>query len=607
MASQKQRVGKYELGKVLASGYFDCRTRLCTHIVTGAQYVVRIYNKNTLAEAKWMWERIREAIHVMRTLPKHENIIEISELFETESSLYILMQLFAPMHVTKMYTTDAPTGERITVPIQRTKLLFTQVVRGLRHMHDCDVVHFGLAPDHVMVNSQDQVKIGGLVSCKYVPKGTKLCRDIRGTMHTVAPEVLRNGEYDPYLADAWSLGVLLYFMLHRGRYPHDGANTTKNILYHRIRPPDPNLPVEAQDLLRSLLSHDPTTRLRVEQIMDHPFFTMEHTDVMMTDGHLSGPQSGAPYWKVSGTLGTPAWKGTLQQRLPYSYSSEETAAYLIQQFYRAYRSHRKNRSGCTLGSSRRNSIYRGRNQVVDVVQPNFRQPRKTLSGFGFGEVDTNHLLDKASSIAPNYSQRRAMCGIPDTSVGLIPHGQGSEETIPIRCRGGSMTSECNGSTLMLSCSDSEGGILNVTQVSRMNLSTTSNATHLSVRQQGSHKLSFEVPGDNLRLTSPNPVLGATDCIADAASGSCNEGGIPLRFYARTPSINHMRGNDMHPWDGDSRGAEGLLPKIKVDPMRRCPVCNRPPPQRAIRIKPYLHTPYEYKKGVFKDKTAVVSD
>lgn len=44
----KEVIGKYELGKVLAGGDFDCRIRLCTHVVTGGRYVIRIYAKAVL-------------------------------------------------------------------------------------------------------------------------------------------------------------------------------------------------------------------------------------------------------------------------------------------------------------------------------------------------------------------------------------------------------------------------------------------------------------------------------------------------------------------------------------------------------------------------------
>lgn len=574
------------MGPALASGDFDGRTRLCSHIVTGAPYVVRIYDKAVLAEEQWMWERVRASIHVQRTLPKHENIVEMVECFETSSSLFILMQLFKSTNLTKqlcgsrfqrllqtgvgsetggcmmmkgkkdspsvppyptrmgsamtrvdhgvaedegcpisyrsaegsehaspyshgvggglpsiastpsprssiprvgryptsspsketafptpfrvseeakemdederetrvrhpfpskdgspplalptsaqrqegaaMYSTvvrghghgspsgpslfsGAPRGTRgslssaetasppiqatlsvapslpafdpprmephkkggggvgstsedhtgnprpavvpslpssssftpavtgvsaatemnagspeeaaagegsaaavhassgvcvsqasysphrlpshdpprpgVTVPCSTRSCLgsvfssqlvrhyFSQVVRGVEHMHAHHVVHLGIAPDHILVNDRGLAKISNLISCCYCTPGTKM-NELRGTRHTVAPEILSSDPFDPYLADAWSLGVLLYFMFH-GRYPHDGANTLEHIMSHHLRPPAASIPSTAKELLRSLLEPEPSRRLPVARILAHPFFHVE--------------------------------------------------------------------------------------------------------------------------------------------------------------------------------------------------------------------------------------------------------------------------------------------------------------------------------------------
>jgi serine/threonine protein kinase len=321
-----QIVGKYEMGKVLAAGDFDCRTRICTHIVTGAQYAVRIYDKAILSEATWMWNQTREAVQVMRTLPKHENIIEMVECFETTTSLYILMQLHSPLHFTKLYTSE-------TVPFNRTRHLFAQVVRGLVHMHEHNVVHLGLAPDHMLVNDRDVVKIGFLVSCRFYQRGKQMT-DMKGTRATVAPEVLRQEPYDPVLADAWSLGVLLYFMLSGGKYPHDGANTSKNILNNKTRPLlNPTIPLQARDLVAKLLCFNSENRMAPSEVMNHPWM-QEERSAMDADDDEGGP-AGARR-RHSSVVDWDAGNEMYTITLPIGLSREEEAALIIQFTWRSY-------------------------------------------------------------------------------------------------------------------------------------------------------------------------------------------------------------------------------------------------------------------------------
>lgn len=328
MAISSQIVGKYEMGRVLAAGDFDCRTRICTHVVTGAQYAVRIYDKNILAEAAWMWNQIREAVQVMRTLPKHENIVEMVECFETQTSLYILMQLHSPIQITKMYT--APD---VDIPLSKTKYYFTQVVKGVTHLHENGVVHLGIAPDHIMINDREQVKIGFLVSCRFFKKGEKMT-DMKGTKHSVAPEVLRQEPYNPLLADAWSLGVLLFFMLNGGQYPHDGANTSKNILNGKIRQLNPALPVQARDLVSQLLAYNPENRMSVADILNHPWMCENRSDD--DEAYVKGP-NGSRHLSVSVVESSyDPGSEVLSIVIPKGLSQRDEAAYIIQHIWRMY-------------------------------------------------------------------------------------------------------------------------------------------------------------------------------------------------------------------------------------------------------------------------------
>lgn len=260
-------VGKYELGRVLGAADFDCRIRVCTHIVTGNVFAVKIYDKTILAEYPWMWSQIREAVQVMRTLPKHDNLVEMVECFETTSSLYILMQLVSGTHLTKMYVSSHQ-----DVPLHVTKTIFEKIINGIAHMHRHGIVHLGIAPDHVLITEEQHVKISFLVMCRVVPRGTKLNR-MCGTTHTVAPEILEGGPYDPYKADAWSCGIVLFFMLNGGRYPFDSANTTRNILRHNMRRLNYEVPPAPRDLVHRLLDSNPETRLDVLEVLSHPWFT----------------------------------------------------------------------------------------------------------------------------------------------------------------------------------------------------------------------------------------------------------------------------------------------------------------------------------------------
>ena len=94
-----------------------------------------------------------------------------------------------------------------------------------------------------------------------------------GTLEYMAPELLRNRDYD-YTVDIWSLGVLLYELLH-GFSPFKGTSETYtfgNILQcnYTFRK---GISIEAQDLIRGLLQKIPKSRLTWDKIFSHKWIT----------------------------------------------------------------------------------------------------------------------------------------------------------------------------------------------------------------------------------------------------------------------------------------------------------------------------------------------
>ncbi|CAI0426454.1 unnamed protein product [Linum tenue] len=92
-----------------------------------------------------------------------------------------------------------------------------------------------------------------------------------GTEEYVAPEVIQGYGHD-FAVDWWSLGVVMYEMLH-GRTPFRGAN--RKDTFYRILTQPPELagePNPMRDLIGKLLVKDPRERITVEGIKSHGFF-----------------------------------------------------------------------------------------------------------------------------------------------------------------------------------------------------------------------------------------------------------------------------------------------------------------------------------------------
>ncbi|KAH3669289.1 hypothetical protein OGAPHI_001410 [Ogataea philodendri] len=123
-------------------------------------------------------------------------------------------------------------GRWHNIPLNEKLCYFKQIVFGLYHLHIHDVVHLDLKPANILVE-QGVLKITdfgcgdfGHLQPGHFESGVRLSDVIQGTPPYQSPEItrLRNtkGSYDPFKADLWSLGIMLFVIL-KGRVPFKEA------------------------------------------------------------------------------------------------------------------------------------------------------------------------------------------------------------------------------------------------------------------------------------------------------------------------------------------------------------------------------------------------
>jgi calcium/calmodulin-dependent protein kinase I len=108
-----------------------------------------------------------------------------------------------------------------------------------------------------------------------------------GTPGYVAPEILERIPYDTQ-CDLWSLGVIVYILL-GGYSPFE--EKSQDALFARIRAGDYTFHEEfwhtvsanGKDLIRSLLTVDPSKRLTAEAALQHSWMTVSEDVLASTD------------------------------------------------------------------------------------------------------------------------------------------------------------------------------------------------------------------------------------------------------------------------------------------------------------------------------------
>lgn len=90
-----------------------------------------------------------------------------------------------------------------------------QIINALSFCHSNNVCHFDIKAENIFLEIQSDGKLRVYLSdfglAEYIEKG-KLVKKKKGTVSYMAPELFEDILYNPYNADVWSLGILIYFM-----------------------------------------------------------------------------------------------------------------------------------------------------------------------------------------------------------------------------------------------------------------------------------------------------------------------------------------------------------------------------------------------------------
>lgn len=229
---------EFELGEVLGAGGFGSVYKGTFRRQTVAIKIMHKYTKNPAAQS----ESFKAELHVMSF--NHPNIVKTlatTSLEKFDDGAWVVME-YVGGHTLHGLINDPD----VEIDADRRLKYCIQIASALAYAHKQKVAHLDLKPANILINGEDNCKVGDFGCSQKVEldtgKITPTNRSVlTGTFAYRAPELLR-GEPPTFKADVYSYGVTLWQLRSR-ETPFSNQNqhvVIFGVVANGLRPRDPD-------------------------------------------------------------------------------------------------------------------------------------------------------------------------------------------------------------------------------------------------------------------------------------------------------------------------------------------------------------------------------
>ncbi|XP_043934139.1 aurora kinase C-like [Protopterus annectens] len=259
-AKKKFALDDFDIGRPLGKGKFGnvylAREKTLNFIVA-----LKVLFKSQL-EKESVEHQLRREIEIQAHL-RHPNILQLYNYFHDRKRIFLILE-YAPRG--ELYKELQKCGR---FDEQRSATYMEELADALIYCHSKKVIHRDIKPENLLMGLRGELKIADFGWSVHAPSLRR--KTMCGTLDYLPPEMIEGKTHDEKV-DHWCIGVLCYEFL-VGNPPFESPSHSET--YKRITKVDLHFPSYmsegAKNLISKLLQHNPSQRLTLKGVLEHPW------------------------------------------------------------------------------------------------------------------------------------------------------------------------------------------------------------------------------------------------------------------------------------------------------------------------------------------------